>query len=174
MCYEEAAARNPAIPFVEFSFVLRLFEPLVVAVQNLDVELIGFREVVQDSRDNQFVVVFADSEAVFSISQICVNPSKVRSVERIDRDGFLDEIEFVATNHVRFRTGSFVSRGPKCLAVLLDLLEKLVGPKVFQFDLDVFSDFFKTVDLALHLDGGDSGLGAVDDQEDGDLEERVY
>ena len=68
MCYEEATARDPSVSFIKLSFVLRLFEPLVVAVQNLDVELIGFTKVVQDSWDNQFVVVFADSEAVFSIS----------------------------------------------------------------------------------------------------------
>ena len=40
MCYEEAAARYPAISFVEFSLVLGFFEFLVVAVQDLDVELI--------------------------------------------------------------------------------------------------------------------------------------
>ena len=55
MRYEETATRDPAIPFIEFSFVLGLFELLVIAVQNLDVELIGrigFRKVVQDSWDD--------------------------------------------------------------------------------------------------------------------------
>ena len=49
----------------------------------------------------------------------------------------------------------------------------MVGPEVFQFDLDVFSDFIEPVNLALHLDGGDGGFGSVDDQEDGNLEEGV-
>jgi len=98
----------------------------------------------------------------------------VGCVERIDGDGFLDKIKLVATNYVRFRARALVSRGPKGVAILLDLLEKLVGPKVFQLYLDVFSDFFKTVNLALHLDSGNGGLGTVDDQVDGDLEEGVY
>ena len=69
--YEETSAYDPAIPFVKFSLVLGVFESLLVAIQDLDVELvciIYFGEVVQDLRDHHFVVVFADSEAVFSIS----------------------------------------------------------------------------------------------------------
>jgi hypothetical protein len=97
----------------------------------------------------------------------------VGGVERIDGDGFLDEIEFVATNDVRFRAGALVSCRPIGVAILFDFFEELVGPEVFQFDLDVFSDFLKPVNLALHLDGGDGGFGSVDDEEDRDLEERV-
>jgi hypothetical protein len=97
----------------------------------------------------------------------------VGGVERIDRDGFLDEIEFVATNDMRFRAGALVSCRPIGVAVLFDFSEELVGPEVFQFDLDVFSVFVQIIDLALHLDGGDGGFGAVDDEEDRDLEERV-
>ena len=94
-------------------------------------------------------------------------------VERIDGHDFLDKVEFVATNDVRFCAGALVSCGPIGFAVLFDFSEELVGPEVFQFDLDVFSDFVQIIDLALHLDGGDGGFGAVDDQEYGDLEERV-
>ena len=94
-------------------------------------------------------------------------------VERIDGDGFLDKVEFVATNDVRFWAGALVSCGPIGFAVLFDFSEELVGPEVFQFDLDVFGVFVQIIDLALHLDGGDGGFGAIDDQEHGDLEERV-
>ncbi len=94
-------------------------------------------------------------------------------VERIDGDGFLDEIEFVATNDVRFRAGALVSCRPVGFAILFDFSEELVGPQVFQFDLDVFSDFVQIIDLSLHLDGGDGGFGSVDDEEDRDLEERT-
>ena len=94
-------------------------------------------------------------------------------VERIDGDGFLDKVEFVATNDVRFCAGALVSCGPIGFAVLFDFFEELVRPEVFQFDLDVFGDFVQIIDLSLHLDGGDGGFGAVDDQVDGDLEERV-
>ena len=125
---------------------------------------------MQDSWDHQFVVVFADSEAVFSVAQVSINPAKVGCVERIDGDGFLDEIEFVATNDVRFCACALVSCRPKCVAVLFYFREELVGPEVFQFDLDVFSDFLEPVNFSLHLDGGDGGFGSVDDQEDGDLE----
>ena len=106
--YEETSAYDPAISFIKFSLVLGFFESLLVAVQDLDVELVGciiyFGEVVQDSGYYGFVVVFADSESVLSVSQIRVDPSKVGCVERIDGDGFLDKIEFVATNDVRNRT----------------------------------------------------------------------
>jgi hypothetical protein len=97
----------------------------------------------------------------------------VAGVERIDGHDFLDKVEFVATNDVRFRAGALVSCRPIGFAVLFDFREELVGPEVFQFDLDVFSDFVEPVNLSLHLDGGDGGFGPVDDQEDGDLEERV-
>jgi hypothetical protein len=49
----------------------------------------------------------------------------------------------------------------------------LVGPEVFQLNLDVFSVFVQIVVLSLHLDGGDGGFGSVDDKEDRDLEKRV-
>ena len=128
---------------------------------------------VQDSWDHQFVVVFADSETVFSVTQVSVDPAKVGCVERIDGDGFQDKVEFVATSDVRFRACALVSCGPVGFTVLFDFREELVGPEVFQFDLDVFSDFIEPVNLALHLDGGDGGFGSVDDQEDGNLEEGV-
>ena len=128
---------------------------------------------MQDPWDHQFVVVFADAEAVFSVAQVSIDPAKMAGVERIDGDGFLDEIEFVATNDVRFRAGALVSCRPVGFAVLFDFREELVRPEVFQFDLDVFSVFVQIIDLSLHLDGGDGGFGAVDDEEDGDLEERV-
>jgi hypothetical protein len=46
MCYEESAARDPSVSFVEFSLVFWFFELLVVAIQDLDVELICCSEVV--------------------------------------------------------------------------------------------------------------------------------
>ena len=46
MCYEESAARYPAISFVEFSLVFWFFELFVVAVQDLDVEFVCCSEVV--------------------------------------------------------------------------------------------------------------------------------
>jgi len=55
---------------------------------------------VQDSWDYQFVVVFADSESVLSVTQVSINPAKVGCVERIDGDGFQDKVEFVATSDV--------------------------------------------------------------------------
>jgi hypothetical protein len=139
----------------------------------LDVELVGCSEVVQDLRDHHFVVVFADSEAVLSVAQVSVDPAKVAGVERIDGHGFLDEIEFVATNDVRFRAGALVHGRPVGFAILFGFSEELVFPQIFQFDLDVFSVFVQIIDLSLHLDGGNGGFGAVDDQVDGDLEERV-
>jgi len=174
--YEETSAYNPAIPFVKFSLVLGVFESLFVAVQDLDVELvciIDFGQVVQDSWDHQFVVVFADSEAFFSVAQVSINPAKVAGVERIDGHGFLDKVEFVATNDVRFRARALVSCGPIGFAILFDFFKELVGPKVFQFDLDVFGVFVQIIDLSLHLDGGNGGFGSVDHQVDGDLEEGV-
>jgi hypothetical protein len=97
----------------------------------------------------------------------------VGSIERIDGDGFQDKVEFVATSDVRFCACALVSCRPKYVAVLFYFREELVGPEVFQFDLDVFSDFLEPVNFSLHLDGGDGGFGSVDDQEDGDLEEGV-
>jgi len=97
----------------------------------------------------------------------------MRSIERIDCHGFLDEIEFVATNDVRFRARALVSRGPEVFAILFDFRKELIGPEVFQFYLDVLGVFIQVVDLALHFYGGDCCLGAVDDQVDGDLEEWI-
>lgn len=159
--YEETSAYDPAISFIKFSLVLGFFESLLVAVQDLDVELVGsidFGEVVQDSGYYGFVVVFADAETVFSVAQVSVDPAKVAGVERIDGHGFLDEIEFVATDDVRFRAGALVSCRPVGFAVLFDFSEELVGPEVFQFDLDVFSVFVQIIDLSLHLDGGNGGF----------------
>jgi hypothetical protein len=171
--YEETSAYDPAVSFIEFSFISGVFESFLVAVQDLDVELVGCSKVVQDSGYYGFVVVFADSEAVFSVAQVSINPAKVGGVERIDGDGFLDEIEFVATNDVRFRARALVSCGPIGVAILFDFFKELVGPKVFQFDLDVFGVFVQIIDLSLHLDGGNGRFGPVDDQVDRDLEERV-
>ena len=173
MGYEKAPAYDPAVPFIEFSLVLGFFESFLVAVQDLDVELIGCSEVVQDSGYYGLVVVFADSEAVLSITEVSIDPAKLAGVERIDGDGFLDKIEFVATNDVRFRAGALVSCRPISFAVLFDFREELITPQIFQFDLDVFSVFVQIIDFSLHLDGGNGGFGPVDDQVDGDLEERV-
>ncbi len=97
----------------------------------------------------------------------------MRGSKWIDCYGFLDEIEFVATNDVRFRAGALVSRGPEVFTVLFDFREELVGPEVFQFDLDVLGEFIQVVYLALHFYGRDGGFRAVDDQVDGDLEEWI-
>jgi hypothetical protein len=94
-------------------------------------------------------------------------------IKRINGDGFLDKIEFVAADDVGLGACALVSRGPVFGAVLFDFLEELVGPQVFQFYLDIFSVFIQIVDVSLHLYGGDGGFGAVDDQVDWDLEERV-
>ena len=94
-------------------------------------------------------------------------------VKRIDGDGFLDEIKFVATDDVGFGARALVSRGPISCAILFDFLEELVGPEVFQLYLYIFSVFVESVDLSLHLDGGDGCFGAVNDEIDGDLEKRV-
>ena len=94
-------------------------------------------------------------------------------IKRVYGDGFLDEIEFVAADDVGLGACALVSCGPVGFTVLFDFREELVGPEVFQFDLDVFSDFIEPVNLALYLDGGDGGFGSVDDQEDGNLEEGV-
>jgi hypothetical protein len=68
MGYEETSAYDPAVSFIEFSLVNGVFEPFVVAIQDLDVELIGISEVVQDSGYYGLVVVFADAETVFSVT----------------------------------------------------------------------------------------------------------
>ena len=94
-------------------------------------------------------------------------------VERVNCYGFLDEIKFVATDDVGFGARALVSRGPIGRAVLFDFLEELVGPEVFQLYLDIFSVFAESVDLSLHLDGGDGCFGAVDDEIDWDLEKRI-
>jgi hypothetical protein len=85
----------------------------------------------------------------------------VCGVKGINRDCFLDKIEFVAADDVGLGACALVSRGPVFGAVLFDFLEELVGPEVFQLYLDIFSVFIQIVDLALHLDGGDGGFGAV-------------
>jgi len=95
---------------------------------------------VQDSGYYGLVVVFADSESVLSVTQVSINPAKVGCVERIDGDGFQDKVEFVATSDVRFRACALVFCGPKCFAILFDFREELVGPEVFQFDLDVLGN----------------------------------
>jgi len=46
MCYEEPSTRDPSVSFVELSLMFRFFELLIVAVQNLDVELVGCAKVV--------------------------------------------------------------------------------------------------------------------------------
>ena len=173
MCYEESATYHPAISFVEFSLVDGVFEPLLVAVQDLDVEFVSCSEVVQDSGDDHFVIVFADSETVFAVAEISIYPAKMCGVERVNCYSFLDEIEFIATDDVRLGASALVSRGPIGCAILFDFLEELVGPEVFQLYLDIFSVFAESIDLSLHLDGGDGCLGAIDDEIDGDLEERI-
>ena len=94
-------------------------------------------------------------------------------VERVYGDGFLDEIEFVAADDVGLGACAFVSRRPIFGAVLFDFFKELVGPEVFQFNFDILGVFIQIVDLALHSDGGDGGFWAVNDQVDGDLEERT-
>jgi hypothetical protein len=84
-------------------------------------------------------------------------------IERVDCHGFLDEIEFVATNDVRFRARALVSRWPVVFTVLFDFRKELVGPKIFQLDLDVLGVFIQVVYLALHFDCRDGGFRAVDD-----------
>ena len=79
-------------------------------------------------------------------------------IKRVYGDGFLDEIEFVAADDVGLGACALVSRGPKCFTVLFDFREELVGPQVFQLNLDIFSVFIQIVDLALHSDGGDGGF----------------
>ena len=68
MCYEEAAACDPSVSFIEFSLVFGFFKFLIVAVQDLDMEFVCFFEVVQDSGDDVFVVIFANAEAVFAVA----------------------------------------------------------------------------------------------------------
>ena len=97
----------------------------------------------------------------------------MRCVERIDCHGFLDKVKFVAANDVGFRACSFISCGPKVFAILFNFIKELVGPEVFQFYLDVLGKIIKPIYLALHFYGGDGGFRAVDDQVDGDLEERT-
>jgi len=46
----------------------------------------------------------------------------VSCVERVDGNGFEDEIEFVAADDVGFGAGAFVSGGPISCAILLDFL----------------------------------------------------
>ena len=118
-----------------------------------------------------FVVVFANAETVLSITQVSIDPAKVCGVEWIDCHGFLDKIEFVATNDVRFCAGALVSCRPIFGAVLFDFLEELVCPQVFQLNLDIFSVFVQIVYLALHFDCWDRGFRAVNDEIDWDLEE---
>ena len=94
-------------------------------------------------------------------------------IKRINGDGFLDEIEFVAADDVGLGACAFVSRRPIFGAVLFDFMEELVGPEVFQFNFDIFSVFVQIVDLTLHFYRGDRGFTAINDEIDGDLEERV-
>jgi hypothetical protein len=126
--YEESTARDPSISFVEFSLVFRFFELLVVAVQDLDVEFVCSSEVVQDSGNYGFIIVFANAEAVFAIAEVSIYPAKVCGVKRVYGDGFLDEIEFVAADDVGLGACALVSRGPVGCAILFDLLEELIGP----------------------------------------------
>ena len=49
-------------------------------------------------------------------------------IKRINGDGFLDKIEFVAADDVGLGACALVSRGPKLYSILFDLLEELIGP----------------------------------------------
>ena len=100
---------------------------------------------------------------IFSVAEVSIDPAKVCGVERVYCDGFLDEIEFVAADDVGLGACALVSRGPKLYSILFDFREELVGPEVFQLNLDIFSVFIQIVDLALHLYRRDCCFGAVDD-----------
>ena len=52
-------------------------------------------------------------------------------IKRINGDGFLDEIEFVAADDVGLGACALVSCGPVFGAVLFDFREELVGPELF-------------------------------------------
>ena len=144
MSDEKYATYDPSVSSIVLSLMLGFFESFLVAVQDLDVEFvcfIDFGKVVQDSGDDRLIVVFADAEAVFAVAEISIYPAKMGGVEWIDCYGFLDEIKLVATDDVGFGARALVSRGPVGCTILFDFLEKLVGPQVFQFYLDVFSVF---------------------------------
>jgi hypothetical protein len=70
----------------------------------------------------------------------------------------LDKVKFVAANDVGFRACALVSCGPIVFTVLFDFIKELVGPKIFQFNLDVLGVFIQIVYLALHFYGGDGGF----------------
>jgi hypothetical protein len=84
-------------------------------------------------------------------------------IEWVDCHGFLDKVKFVAANDVGFRARALVSRWPVVFTVLFDFIKELVGPEVFQFNLDVLGKIIKPIYLALHFYGGDGGFRAVDD-----------
>jgi hypothetical protein len=94
-------------------------------------------------------------------------------IKRINRHGFQDEIELVAADDVGLGACAIVTRGPVLVAVLFDFAQELVGPQVFQLDLDVLGVLIEPVEPALHPDGGDGRFRAVDNKVDGNLEKRV-
>jgi hypothetical protein len=102
--------------------VFFIFELFVVAVQDLDMEFVGVSQCVKNSRDNHFIIVFTDAEAVFAITEVGIDPAEVGSVERVDGNGFENEIEFVAADDVGFGAGAIVSRWPVSCAILFDFL----------------------------------------------------
>ena len=158
MGYEEAAAGYPAISFVEFSLVLGFFELFVIAIQDLNMEFVCCSEVVQDSGNYGFIIVFADAEAVFAIAEVSIYPAKMCGIKRVYGDGFLDKIEFVAADDVGLGACALVSCGPVGCAIFFDFREELVGPDVFQLNLNIFSVFVQIVDVTLHFYGGDGGF----------------
>jgi len=86
------------------------------------VEFVGVSQGVEDSRHNHSVVVFADAEAVFAVAEVGVYPAEVGGIERVDGNGFENEIEFVAADDVGFGAGALVSGWPVGCAVFFDFL----------------------------------------------------
>jgi len=120
-------------------------------------EPVGAPQGVQDPRDNHSVIVFADAQTVFAVAQIGVDPTKVGGVERVDCDGLLNKVEFIAADNVGFRACALVPRWPVRCAILFNFLKELVRPQVFEFDLDILGILVEPKLGSLHSDGGDGG-----------------
>lgn len=125
---------------------------------------------MQYSGDRIGAVVFAYAQA-FAVggAEEGVYPAEVARIEGVRVNGVHDEVEFVAAHDVGLGAGALVSRGPELLSVCFDLVQKLVGPELFELLDNVFGDVFVAEIVANGFDDGNRLFGTVDDEKDGDF-----
>lgn len=117
-----------------------------------------------------WLIVFANAQT-FAVggAEKGVYPAEMGRIERVRVDGVHNEVEFVAAHDMGLGAGALVSRGPVLLSVCFHLVQKLVGPELFELLDNVFGDVLVAEIVANGLDNGNRLLGTVNDEEDGDF-----